>query len=43
MVAVEAGPMEIQSWEGAGLRRGESVLQGKTQDTVRAEMGYHEK
>jgi hypothetical protein len=35
--------MEIQSWEGAVLRRAETVLQGTTHDTVRAEIGYGEK
>ena len=38
MVAVGAGPMEIQSWEGEVLRRAETVLQGTTHDTVRAEI-----
>ncbi len=35
--------MQIQSWEGAALSRGETVLQGTTHDTVRAEIGYGEK
>jgi hypothetical protein len=35
--------MQIQSWEGAALSRGETVLQGTTQDTVRAEIGCGEK
>ena len=35
--------MQIQSWEGAALSRAETVLQGTTQDTVRAEIGYGEK
>ena len=43
MVAVDAGPMQIQWWGGAALSRGETVLQGTTQDTVRAEIGYGEK
>ena len=43
MVAVDAGPMQIQWWEGAGLSRAETVLQGRTHDTVRAEIGYGEK
>src|SRR5207237_1166116 len=33
----------IQWWEGAALSRAETVLQGTTQDTVRAEIGYSEK
>jgi len=35
--------MQIQSWEGAALSRAETVLQGTTQDTVRAEIDYGEK
>jgi hypothetical protein len=35
--------MQIQSWGGAALSRAETVLQGTTQDTVRAEIGYSEK
>jgi hypothetical protein len=35
--------MQIQWWEGAALSRAETVLQGATQDTVRAEIGYGEK
>jgi hypothetical protein len=35
--------MQIQSWEGAALRRAETVLQGTTHDTVRGEIGYGEK
>src|SRR5713101_8629470 len=35
--------MQIQSWEGAALSRAETVLQGATHDTVRAEIGYGEK
>src|SRR6267154_1962119 len=31
VVAVDAGPMQIQWWEGAGLSRAETVLQGTTQ------------
>jgi hypothetical protein len=41
--AADAGPMQIQSWEGAALSRAETVLQGSTHDTVRAEIGYGEK
>ena len=40
VVAVDAGAMQIQSWEGAALSRAETVLQGTTPDTVRAEIGY---
>ena len=43
MVAVDAGAMQIQSWEGAALSRAETVLQGTTHDTVRAGIGYGEK
>jgi hypothetical protein len=35
--------MQIQRWEGAALSRAETVLQGTTHDTVRAEIGYGEK
>ena len=35
--------MQIQWWEGAALSRAETVLQGTTPDTVRAEIGYGEK
>ncbi len=35
--------MQIQSWEGAALSGAETVLQGTTQDTVGAEIGYGEK
>jgi hypothetical protein len=35
--------MQIQWWEGAALSRAETVLQGTTQDTVRADIGYGEK
>ena len=35
--------MQIQWWEGAALSRTETVLQGTTPDTVRAEIGYGEK
>jgi hypothetical protein len=43
VVAVDAGAMQIQWWEGAALSRAETVLQGTTQDTVDAEIGYGEK
>jgi hypothetical protein len=35
--------MQIQWWEGVAVRRAETVLQGTTHDTVRAEIGYGEK
>ena len=35
--------MQIQWWEGAALSRAETVLQGTTHDSVRAEMGHGEK
>jgi len=35
--------MQIQSWEGAALSDAETVLQGTTHDSVRAEIGYGEK
>jgi hypothetical protein len=43
VVAVDAGAMQIQSWEGAALSRAETVLQGTTHESVRAEIGYGEK
>jgi hypothetical protein len=43
VVAVDAGAMQIQWWEGAALSRAETVPQGTTHDTVRAEIGYGEK
>ena len=43
MVAVDAGAMQIQWWKGAVSRHAETVLQGTTHDTVRAEIGYSEK
>ena len=41
--AADAGPMQIQWWEGAALIRAETALQGRTHSTVRAEIGYGEK
>jgi hypothetical protein len=41
--AVDAGLTEIQLWKGAALSHAETVLQGTTHDTVRAEIGYGEK
>jgi hypothetical protein len=35
--------MQIQSWEGTALSGAETVLQGTTHNTVRAEIGYGEK
>jgi len=43
VVAVDAGAMQIQSWEGGAVSRAETVLQGTTRGTVRAEIGYGEK
>jgi len=43
VVAADADLMQIQLWEGVALRRVETVLQGTTQDTVRAEIDYGEK
>ena len=43
MVAVDAGPMQIQSWEVGVLSRAETVLQGTTHNTMRAEIGCGEK
>ena len=43
VVAVDADLMQIQSWEGATLSRAETLLQGTTHDSVRAEIGYGEK
>jgi hypothetical protein len=38
--AVDAGPVQIQSWEGAALSHADTVLQGTTHERVRAESGY---
>ena len=35
--------MQIQSWEGAAVSCAETVLQGTTHDSVRAEIGHGEK
>jgi hypothetical protein len=43
VVAVDAGPMQIQWWEGAVLRHVETVLQGMRHDTLGTEMGHGEK
>ena len=43
VVAVDAGPMQIQWWEGAVLRRVETVLQGTRHDTLGTEIGHGEK
>ena len=43
MVAVDAGPMQIQLWEGAVVRCAETVPQGTTRDMVRVEIDYGEK
>src|ERR1700724_1471928 len=41
--AADAGPMQVEWSEGPVLSRGETVLQGTTHDTMRAEIGYGEK
>ena len=41
--AADAGPMQIEWSEGPVLSRAETVLQGTTHDTMRAEIGYGEK
>jgi len=43
VVAVDAGSMQIQSWEGGALSCAETVLQGTIHGTVCAEIGYGEK
>jgi len=43
VIAVDAGPMQIQLWEGAVWRCVETVLQGTTPDTLGAEIGHGEK
>src|SRR6266478_9614380 len=43
VVAVDAGPMQIQWCEGAVLSRAETVLQGTTYDTMQAEIVYGKK
>jgi hypothetical protein len=43
VIAVDAGPMQIQWWKGAVWRRVETVLQGTRHDTLGAETGYGEK
>ncbi len=43
VVAADAGAMQIQWCEGAALSRAETVLQGTTQDTVRAEIWLRRK
>jgi hypothetical protein len=40
VVAVDAGPMQIQWCEGAELSRAETVLQGTTHDTLGTEVGH---
>ena len=41
--AADAGPMQIEWSEGPVLSRAETVLQGTTHDTMRAEIVYCEK
>ena len=43
MVAADAGPMEIQKWEGAALSCAEAVPQSATRDRMSAEAGCCEK
>jgi hypothetical protein len=43
VIAVDAGPMQIQWWEGVVLRRVETVLQGTRHDTLGTEIGHGEK
>jgi hypothetical protein len=43
VVAVDAGPMQIQWCEGAVLSRAETVLQGTAHDAVRTEIEYGKK
>jgi hypothetical protein len=43
VVGVDAGSMQIQSWEGGALSCAETVLQGTIHGTVCAEIGYGEK
>jgi len=43
VIAADAGLMQIQSWEGAVLRRAETVLQDTRHDTLGTEMGHGEK
>ena len=42
-IAVDAGPMEIQLWEGAVLRCAGTVRQRAIHDRMRQEAGYDEK
>ena len=43
MIAVDAGPMGIQSWEGAAWSCAEAVREGATRDRSRPEAGCCEK
>ena len=43
VIAVDAGTMQIQSWEGAALSLGGTVPQGRTHDTLHSEIGHSEK
>ena len=43
VIAVDAGPVQIQSWEGAALRRVATVLHGTRHDTLGTEIGHGEK
>ena len=42
-IAVDAGPMQIQLWEGAVLRCAGTVPQRATHDTMCQEAGNHKK
>jgi len=42
VVAVDAGPMQIQLWEGTVLRCAEAALRSRTHHTADPENGYGE-
>jgi hypothetical protein len=42
VVAADAGPMQIQLWEGTDLRCGEAAPRSMTHDTAGPENGYGE-
>jgi len=41
--AADAGPMQIQLWEGTVLECGETVPQSATPDTMGQSVGYDDK
>ena len=43
VIAVDADPMQIQSWEGAVSRCAETVPQSTKHDTMDERVGYGEK